>query len=232
MKQALRIIAPLCVGLGLGTALSWNWLKAPVASVTAAVQAHAPASQDAEMKRMARRLGLLQARVGALESTQAVEAPSVEEADVAEQQSPLEQVSLKTAEIERQRVEHQQQQLETRLRAEPRDTQWTRRLDADLRAVLTDEVFRGSQVIGTPECATSLCRAQVAHDSAEAQESFELNIHLFAPENSGGFTRTVSDEAGRLVTSLYLARKGAFDVMTARVEDDTVHGERSPHVAP
>lgn len=104
-----------------------------------------------------------------------------------------------------QRLDQTAADLDVRMAKEPADAAWGRQATAEIR----DAVARGlpSARILETECATSMCRVLLAHDSPEDQKGVGTALPSLAPFRHGVFFHQDLDSAPPK-TSLYVVREG------------------------
>lgn len=96
--------------------------------------------------------------------------------------------------------------LETRVREEGVDFQWSRATEARIGEALRSERMAGSSLINV-ECRRSLCRLDVAHTDGVAQDQFFEVLPLMPPFDTEGFLKRSADSE-RPQTRVYIARAG------------------------
>ena len=99
--------------------------------------------------------------------------------------------------------------LQLKLESETIDAQWSRSMVRELRETVSAAV-PGARVLQT-DCATSLCRVVLAHDSEEEQRGLAHQVAAAKPFQEGVFYDYDQSE-GALKTTLYVLRPGhSFD---------------------
>jgi len=94
-----------------------------------------------------------------------------------------------------------------RVGEERRDPGWSSQAEARLARAVASEPLAGSH-LAAAQCQTTLCRAEIAHADAAAQERFLDGIAATLPPGAQGFAHKVDDDAGPPRTVLYVAREG------------------------
>ncbi len=99
------------------------------------------------------------------------------------------------------------EQLEQRLGREARDSRWASQVETELVRSFSGDTFSGSRV-SRVTCQSTLCRAEITHDSGDSQETFVDNLP-FVLEGKTGFFRKSDDPGGEPKTLVFVAREGA-----------------------
>jgi hypothetical protein len=98
--------------------------------------------------------------------------------------------------------------LEKHFGREGKDPTWSAQAEASIAGAFRSEALAGSTMLQAT-CGTTLCRVDVAHDSATAQEGFVWSVRSVPPFNQGGFAHRVDDPgAGTSKTIVYVVREG------------------------
>jgi hypothetical protein len=95
---------------------------------------------------------------------------------------------------------------DAQLDSEAEDPAWSRPIEARIEAVLDTQEFAGTK-LRAARCQQSLCRVEVGHDDADAQERFVQQVKHTQPFATSGYIRT-SLPGEPTATTIYVAREG------------------------
>jgi hypothetical protein len=96
------------------------------------------------------------------------------------------------------------ERLDHRIAAETRDPEWSPAAEAALSQLA--DVAGGDRVISL-ECQSSLCRGELEHTSADAQERWMERVAMFKMRRGATMVKPVNGEGG-IRSLLYVAREG------------------------
>lgn len=173
---------------------AWALLRDPVERAAGAAAPAAPALAEAELRNELRQLRGQIATVNARVSNPAPAAAPGPEAAPQPSPSSLEQIA---------RFEHA---LADRIASEGDDPSWSRSTEARIADALRSDAFAGTQ-LRTARCQRTLCRIEVAHVDADAQDSFLMRVTHTPPLNTQGYIKP-SLPGEPAATEVYVVRDG------------------------
>ncbi|MGQ0621946.1 MAG: hypothetical protein ACT4QA_18845 [Panacagrimonas sp.] len=176
------------------------------------VDARAPSGTDPELlQRLARaELAIRQMEDEQGDRSGLAKDESTDAGTIVEEATPEQRMAEKEdrrEDVERQAAAYQAV-LETQLRAEDRDPQWSLATEERLRSGLSTDAFAGNQVAGL-RCQSSLCRLDIrsADDAAFARlRTNSVSVEAFV--DTQVFGRRTDNGDGSFTTAMYITRAG------------------------
>ena len=101
------------------------------------------------------------------------------------------------------------QRLDAEFQSQARDAKWSSAAERAIRDTLRNEGFAGTALLNA-QCAETVCRVELEHDSVQARQSILVQLTQTAPFNTDGFIWPRDDENrdGRVTTVIFVARDG------------------------
>ena len=136
------------------------------------------------------------------------QAEALEPAGAAEQGLQEQQRAVRPPET----ADEEASRLDAQLESEQPDPNWAPGFERGVVAAFSSEVLKDSRVQEI-ECGATLCRMEVAHDTQQAHDTFDISFPEAAPDHEAAFFRRFGDEQTGFTTVAFLARTGSGSLM-------------------